>query len=143
MTTLWMALLSGAMVASAGAPLQHHTRVDHASGAAEALYRGEIAVEQREVGTVGPGGRASTLRCRWTAGLVVDREARHASGATFARRFDTGRVIEGSRPGWCTTHRRAIAQEIAQRSGELHGHLVAVAQEDHHVLRAELDRSRG
>jgi hypothetical protein len=139
----WVALASGALAVGTGGALSHQTRLDHHSGAAHADYRGDIVVEHRQVGNPAPGGRQSTLSCRWTAGLVVNRQARHASGSTHSRSFERANVIEGSRPGWCDSHRSAIAQEIARRHGELRDHLVATAQEDHAVLRAELDQLQG
>ncbi len=134
-------LMSGTLVAVSGAPLEHRTRLDHVSGPAEAHYRADVAVKHRQVGTTAPGGRPSTLSCRWSAGLVVEREARGASGSMLARTIDRERVIEGRRPGWCSAQTEAIRKEIARRSGELRDHVVAVAEEDHTVLRAELDRS--
>jgi hypothetical protein len=138
-----LALLSGALTATSGGLLSHQTTVDHPTGVAQTQYRGNVIVEQRQLGTPAPGGRQSSLRCHWTAGLVVNREARHASGSMLSRTFDRKSVIEGSRPGWCDTHRSAIREEVARRTDELHEHLVALAHEDHGVLRAEIDRMRG
>ncbi|RDE05231.1 hypothetical protein [Sphingomonas aracearum] len=139
---LTLALLTLASLASdpAATPLEHSSRADHPSGVAHARYRGDLAIEHRQVGSAAPGGRMSTLSCRWSARLTVRREARHATGAALHRSFERAEVLEGRRPGWCDTQRAAIRQEVAQRSGELRGHLVSLAAEDSAVLHAELDR---
>lgn len=83
---------------------------------------------------------SSTLRCMWSANMTVHREARATAGTMLTRSAARDGVIRGSRAGWCGTNRRAIAQEVAQRRDALHDHLQAVAQEDHPMLRAEMDR---
>ena len=138
-----LALLSAAFATTSGGLLNHQTTVDHPTGTTRTEYRGDVIVEQRQFGTPAPGGRHSSLRCHWTAGLIVNREAQHASGSMLSRTFDRKSVIEGSRPGWCDTHRSAIREEVARRTDELYEHLVALAKEDHGALRAELDRMRG
>lgn len=143
MLTLSLLALAGLAANGGPAPLEHHIRAEHPSGEAHARYRGALAIEHRQVGAAAPGGRPSTLSCRWSARLVVDREARHPSGATLHRSFAERPAIEGRRPGWCDTHRAAIAREVAQRSGELRDHLVSLAAEDRTVLTAELDRLHG
>ncbi len=134
-------LLLVAATASGGA-VEHHLRVDHATGAVDASYRGDVAITHKQVGAAGPGGRASTLSCAWQANVAVVRDARHPSGSSFTRSIETKSVIAGRRPGWCATQRAAIAQEVAQRTEEFRDHLIQVAQEDHSTLRAEIDRSR-
>ena len=139
-------LLPGLMLAAAaasGGAVEHRTRVDHPSGAIDATYRGDVAISHKQVGAAGPGGRASTLSCAWRADIAVSRDARHPSGSTFARSIERRGVIEGRKPGWCSTQRAAISQEVARRTDELRGHLIQVAQEDHSALRAEIDRSHG
>jgi hypothetical protein len=136
-------LLLGALAMAPGGALDHSVRVEHSGGPADVHYRGNVAVEYRQIGAAGSPGRPSSLRCTWQANLVVDREARHASGSTMTRSLAREATIGGVRPGWCTTHRRAVAQEVAARTEELRGHVVALAQEDHQALRAELDRLHG
>lgn len=133
----------GIAAAASGFALEHRTEIAHRSGAVAAHYRAHVDVAHRQVGAVTPGGVSSTLRCHWTANVSVRREARHQAGSTLSRVIENARAIEGSRPGWCGTHARAIRQEIARRSDEIRGHLLAVAEQDHPVLTAEIDRLHG
>jgi hypothetical protein len=132
--------VAGAAVAGPAATMEHRVRVDHASGATDVRYRGDVAIAHRQVGSVAPGGRQSTLGCRWSASVTVTREARHASGT---RTIAAPRAIEGTRAGWCGTHRDAIAQEVAQRTDSMREHLLATARDDHGVLVAEIERLHG
>lgn len=143
MTFGMVGLLLGAMVAAPDRGMEHEVRIDHRTGAVESRYSADVRITHRQVGTVGVGGRPSTLRCLWSAGLVVDRQARHASGSTMARTFAHDGVVAGSRPGWCSAQRRSIAQEVASRQPELRERLLRLAQDDHGVLHAEIDRMHG
>ncbi len=143
MTRIWIAGLVLGGIAAAAPAAEHKVRVDHHSGAIDAHYRAGVTIAHRQVGAAGPGGRASTLRCQWSAGVTIDREARHASGTTMLRTISRDDVVEGSRPGWCDGQRRAIAEEVARRTDAVRDHMMAVAAEDHGVLRAEADRLHG
>ncbi len=143
MTFAMVGLLLGAMAGAPDSGMEHSVRIDHRSGAVHSRYSADVQVTHRQVGSVGVGGRPSTLRCMWKAGLIVDRQARHASGSTLARSFTHDNVVEGSRPGWCSAQKTAIAQEVASRGAELQARLVQVAQDDHPVLHAEIDRMHG
>lgn len=133
-------LLGSLSTPSAGIAVEHRTRLDHPAGAVEARYRGDVAIVHRQIGTVAPGGRPSTLRCLWSAGLSVDRRAHHGSGDVMTRSIRRDAVVEGHRPGWCAAHRDSIAREVAGRGAVLRDHLIAIAREDHGVLHAELDQ---
>ena len=143
MTHFLLASALLAAAASAGGPIEHQARIDHPTGAVDAQYRGDVTITHEQVGAVGPGGRASTLGCVWRANIAVVRDARHASGAMFTRAIERPGAIEGRRAGWCSTHRAAIAREVAGRRDELRGHMIDVAQEDHHLLRSDIDRVHG
>lgn len=143
MTFGLVGLLLGVAMAAPDGGMAHSARIDHHSGAVQSDYTANVQVTHRQVGAVGAGGRPSTLRCVWRAGLVVERQARHASGSTLARSFSHDEVIEGSRPGWCSAQRAAIAAEVASRNDALQARLVQLAQEDHAVLHAEIDRMHG
>ena len=135
-------LAAGAAFAAPAQPgVEHRARITHSSGPVEAAYRGRVDITHRQVGAVVPGGRASTLRCLWSANVTVDRAATSASGMTLARSVDGGAAIQGHRAGWCDTHRDSIAQEVARRTDQLRAHVEVLAAEDHDVLRAELDRA--
>ncbi len=140
---LVLGTVAAAALAGPGAAMEHSLRIDHASGTTEVHYRGDVDVVHRQVGAVAPGGRASTLSCRWKANVSVTREARHASGSTMTRAIEGARAIEGTRAGWCSTQRDAIAQEVAQRTEAMRAHLLAIAAEDHPVLMAEIERLHG
>ena len=140
MNTLMIAgLLLGGVAASDDA-LEHRVRIDHHSGPVAVRYSADVGVTHKQIGAVTTGGRPSTLRCQWSANVTVHREARADSGATLMRSASRDGVIEGSRPGWCSANRTAIAQEVARRQESVRDHLQAVAQEDHGLLRAEMDR---
>jgi hypothetical protein len=132
-------LALGGAVASDGA-LEHRVQLDHHSGPVAVRYSADIGVTHKQIGAVTTGGRPSTLRCLWSANVTVHREARSAGGTALMRSAAQDRVIEGSRPGWCSTNRSAIAQDVARRHDAVRDHLQAVAQEDHGLLRAEMDR---
>ncbi|WP_139330532.1 hypothetical protein [Sphingomonas sp. Sph1(2015)] len=132
-------LALGGAVASDGA-LEHRVQLDHHSGPVAVRYSADIGVTHKQIGAVTTGGRPSTLRCLWSANVTVHREARGAGGTALMRSAAQDRVIEGSRPGWCSTNRSAIAQDVARRHDAVRDHLQAVAQEDHGLLRAEMDR---
>lgn len=138
-----VALAIGTANPAQGGAIEHRMQVDHASGAVDARYSADVRIEHRQIGSVGVGGRPSTLRCLWRAGLVVDRQARHATGSTLARSFAHDNAVEGSRPGWCSAQKAPIAREVAARGDELRAQLVRLAQEDHGVLHAEIDRLHG
>ncbi len=143
MSRIWMAALMLGTIAAAAPAAEHAVRVDHHSGAIDARYRADVAIEHRQVGAVGPGGRASTLRCVWSAGITVSREARLATGTVMTRSISRDGVAGGSRTGWCDGQRAAIAQEVARRTDTVREHMLAVAADDHSVLRAEADRLHG
>lgn len=132
-------LALGGAVASDGA-LEHRVQLDHHSGPVAVRYSADIGVTHKQIGAVTTGDRPSTLRCLWSANVTVHREARGAGGTALMRSAAQDRVIEGSRPGWCSTNRSAIAQDVARHHDAVRDHLQAVAQEDHGLLRAEMDR---
>lgn len=130
-----------ALAAASTAPLAAHTlAVPHASGTAQAEYRGAIGVQHRQIGTPSPGGRPSTLRCVWTANIKVNRVASTAAGMLASRSFVQEDVANGSRPGWCSANRSVIARDVAQRLGDGSTHLARAAAADRAVLLTELDR---
>lgn len=117
----------------------HRVELDHRGQRVDVTYRSTLDVTHKQVGTVGVGGRAGTLRCAWKAKVSVDREARSAAGHVLTRTIASDTPIEGSRPGWCAGQRDAIAQEVASRTGAVRDHLLAVAERDREALALELD----
>ncbi|KQN25185.1 hypothetical protein ASE86_02695 [Sphingomonas sp. Leaf33] len=137
------ALLVGSAAMTAGSTdiaHRHSARIDHHRGAIDAQYSGRVGVVYKQVGAVTPGRVPSSLRCQWQARLIVERDARHASGATMTRTMVRDRALTGSRPGWCSGAKAAIARDVAAHDAALRAHLLALAADDHDVLTAEIDR---
>lgn len=137
------ALLVGAAAMTAGSTdiaHRHSVRIDHHRGAIDAQYSSRVGVTYKQVGAVTPGRVPSTLRCQWQARLIIERDARHASGTTMSRTMVRNGALTGSRPGWCTGAKAAIARDVTARDAALRAHLLAVAADDHAVLTAEIDR---
>jgi hypothetical protein len=131
-------LILGLLLAAPSSEIAHSVRIDHAAGPVHADYRMRIAVHHQQLGVAGPGGRVSKLRCRWQADLIVDRQARHATG-TLRRALRQEGVAAGSRPGWCTANRATIAKDVASATKDMRGPVQALAGQDAEMLRAELD----
>ncbi|WP_010544351.1 hypothetical protein [Sphingomonas elodea] len=132
-------LILGLLLAAPSSEIAHSVRIDHAAGPVHADYRMRVDVRHEQLGVAGPGGRASTLRCRWQADLVVDRQARHAAG-TLQRALRQDSVATGSRPGWCTANRAVIAKDVARATNNMRGEVEALARQDAEALRVELDQ---
>lgn len=132
-------LILGLLLAAPFSEIAHRVRIDHVAGPVHADYRMRVEVRHQQLGVAGPGGRMSTLRCRWQADLVVDRQARHAGGM-LQRALRRDGVAEGSRPGWCTTNRAVIAEDVARATRDMRGAVEALARRDAEDLRAELDQ---
>lgn len=124
-----------------GSPVVDHHRIeiDHRGHRVDVTYRSDMDVTYKQVGAVGAPGRASTLRCTWTANVSVHREARSAAGHVLTRTIASDTPIAGNRPGWCAGQRQAIAKDVAARSGAVRDHLLAVAEGDREALALELD----
>ena len=132
-------LIAAALLQAAAGTPAHSVQIDHNGQPVDVTYRSDVSVTHRQVGAAGAPGRPNTLRCTWKAAIDVHREARHPGGLTMARTISADTPVSGSRNGWCATQRDAIAADVAQRSGAIRDHLLAVAAEDHQTLRAELD----
>jgi len=118
--------------------LEHRTSFDHAGEVIDAQYRARVSLVSRQVGSVAKAGMPTTLRCVWRAHLRIEREARFGEKLRLSRNIHRNTVLEGSRPGWCEASRRAVSEEVARRSEEIRGHLLAAAGEDQLVLKAEV-----
>ncbi|UYY79125.1 hypothetical protein [Sphingomonas sp. R1] len=134
-----MILVLGLLFAAPPSEIPHRVRIDHPAGPVHAEYRPRLDIRQTQLGVAGPGGRSSTLRCRWQVDLMVDRRAQHASG-TLQRALRKDAIAAGSRPGWCTANRAAITKDIASATRDMRGAVEALAGQDDRVLRAELDQ---
>lgn len=136
-----LALLGMTLSLTASLPATPHSIVvQHSSGPAQVDYRSQLAIEHRQIGSVAPGGRASTLRCMWTANLLVDRTATSRSGSIASRSFVHSDLASGHRPGWCTANKRSIERDVAARMTDSDVHIAKAAEADQQMLHAELDR---
>lgn len=137
----FLAIFAAAAAAATGAPAATHSlSVEHASGAVQADYRGDIKIQQKQVGAVAPPGRPSSLRCVWTANMEVNRTAIGAGGVMASRSFVENNVANGSRPGWCNASRSAIQQDVAKKVGDTRAYLAKAADADRAALIADLDK---
>ena len=140
--SFFLALTASALAGASALPaVEHRTRIEHSGDVVDVHYRSEISLVTRQIGSAAKAGIPSTLRCLWRADLDVQREAIGRAGAQLARGIDRAGVLEGSRPGWCDAHRASIAQELARRADQIRTEVNALAQEDHDVLKAEIERS--
>ena len=109
MTHMLLAGLALATAATMAAPtIEHTTRVDHHSGPVEVRYRGAVVVEHRQIGAVAPAGQSSTLRCAWTANMIVDRHAKASSGTLMTRNFARDGVAAGVNVAMRDPHHCAV-----------------------------------
>lgn len=134
-----MIVMLGLLLAAPFSEIVHSVRIDHPTGPAHAEYRMRVDVRHQQLGVAAPGSHAATLRCRWRADLVLDREAHH-TGGTLRRALRQESVASGSRPGWCTANRAAIAKNVASSTSDMRGAVAALAGQDAALLRAELDQ---
>jgi len=134
-----MIVMLGLLLAAPFSEIVHSVRIDYPTGPAHAEYRMRVDVRHQQLGVAAPGSHAATLRCRWRADLVLDREARH-TGGTLRRALRQESVATGSRPGWCTANRAAIAKDVASSTSDMRGAVAALAGQDAALLRAELDQ---
>lgn len=132
------AVLAASLAAPAIA-LEHEVVIDHAEGPIAADYKGTVTVETRQVGAAGAPGRASTLSCRWTAKLSVERVAKVGSTMSSRRTLTSDDVASGARPGWCPTNPDVIAKLVDARSERVRGALLALVEQDRAALVAEAD----
>ncbi len=134
-------LAAGLLLGTPVATDAHRVEMDHKGQRVDVTYRSDVAVKHKQIGSAGPGGRASTLQCAWKANVSVQREARSAAGHVLSRTISSDTPIEGRRAGWCSGQREAIAQEVAARSDTVRDHLLAIAEKDREALALELDRA--
>lgn len=131
-----LGLTTASPVTTVGQSIQ----IDHNTGPLTANYHGNIKIDQKQIGTVAPSGRPSTLRCMWTASIAVTRDAKTAAGMILSRQFVRENVASGSHSGWCSKNKTAIAESVAKRTPDLERHMTALVQEDRNILLADLDR---
>lgn len=142
--SLILALTLGAIADVPAIPVtEHRTQLEHSEGSLDVHYQGQVSLVTRQIGSVTKAGTPSTLRCLWRADIDIRREAQSGAGVRLARGIDREGVLEGSRSGWCDAHRASIAREVARRADQIQAQVRALAQEDHEVLKSELERTTG
>lgn len=134
-------VMAAAVLASPALALEHEVVIDHAAGPIAADYKGAVSIETTQVGTAGVAGRPSTLACRWTASLTVERVARVGEGLQSRRSLSSDDVASGSRPGWCETSAKAIDKLVDSRSDSIRTAMLALVEQDRATILAEADRA--
>ncbi|WP_086619781.1 hypothetical protein [Erythrobacter tepidarius] len=138
--------LAACALASPALALEHEVVIDHASGPIAADYKGVVSIETTQVGAAGVAGRPSTLACRWTASLTVERVAQVGKALQSRRVLTNEDVASGSRQGWCETNAKAIEKLVDARKDSFRTALLALVERDRAALLAEIessDKSRG
>ncbi|WP_019515885.1 hypothetical protein [Sphingomonas sp. Mn802worker] len=126
----------------AGPPHVYHERFDHAGAAVDVTYRGTVISHMQQVGAASAPGRPATLHCRWTARVMVERQAEHA-GQRSTRQIEAPALANGMRPGWCAGQATAIRAQVAAARERMRVHLVKVAAHGRSILIAELQQRQG
>lgn len=137
-----LAGLLGAVIAAPAAALEHEVVIDHANGPIAADYKGSVTIETNQVGTAGVAGRASTLRCNWTASLNVERVAQVGETLRSQRTLTSEDVASGSRPGWCETSAKAIDRLVDSRSDSFRTAMLALVEQDRSTILAEAESAQ-
>ncbi len=136
------ALCSAALAACLASPalaLEHEVVIDHTAGPIAADYRGSIRIETKQIGTAGVAGRPSTLQCKWTASLDVERVAKLGAALQSRRTLTSDDVAGGSRPGWCPTNAQGLDKLVDARGQNVRAALLALVERDRATLVAEAD----
>jgi hypothetical protein len=137
-----LALAIGIGAAAPALALEHDVVIEHAVGPIAADYKGAVSVETRQVGTVGVAGRTSTLRCRWTASLRVERTAQLGDNMQSRRSMTRDNVVSGSTPGWCSTKDKTIDRLVDAQGETFRAAMLAMVAQDRTTILAEADTSR-
>ncbi|WDA40866.1 hypothetical protein [Erythrobacter sp. BLCC-B19] len=132
-------LALGACLAAPAAALEHEVVIDHAAGPIAADYKGTVTIETTQVGTAGAAGRPSTLACRWSATLNVERVAKVGETLRSHRSLTSEDVASGSRPGWCETSAKAIEALVDTRSERMRSAMLALVEQDRAAILAEAE----
>lgn len=136
-------VLLGSFIAVPAQALEHQTTIEHPqAGPIAADYRGSTDIVQKQVGSAGPGGRQSTLSCRWSVSLTVERTALAGSGMQASRSMTHDKALEGSAPGWCSSSSKSIRRIVEARRDDLRQTMMAMVAQDRAVILAEADNAR-
>ncbi len=136
-------LMLGALIAAPAQALEHRATIEHPdAGPIAADYRGSTRIVEKQIGSAGPGGRASTLRCMWSVSLTVERTALEGSGMQASRSMKQENALKGSAPGWCSSNSKAIQRIVDARRDSLRQTMMAMVAQDRAVILAEADSAK-
>lgn len=133
-----LAAMVGAFASPAMA-LEHTATIEHPAGPIAADYSGSTRIEMRQVGSAGPGGRATTLRCNWAVSLTVERTAAIGASLQAKRSMERDNALKGSVPGWCSAAGNGIERTVAAKADDLHAAMMAMVAQDRAVILVEAE----
>lgn len=119
--------------------LEHEVVIAHEAGPIAADYKGSVIIDTTQIGTPGVAGRASTLACKWTAALNVERIAKVGDSLQSRRSLTSDTVASGSRPGWCEANTKAIDKIVEARKDSLRAAMLAMVDQDRAAILAETE----
>lgn len=119
--------------------LEHEVVIAHEAGPIAADYKGSVIVNTTQIGTPGVAGRPSSLACKWTASLNVERIAKVGESAQSRRSLRSDTVASGSRPGWCEANTKAIDKLVEGRKDSLRAAMLAMVDQDRSAILAEAE----
>lgn len=128
-----------AMAAAAAPIATHHVQIDHGGASVQATYSARADIHSKTVGAKTPN-RMDMQRCQWTATIVVERALSHTPA--LARTVSSDRRFSGSDHGACPLEGVGHDRKLTQHSDKIREHVMAVAEQDHGPLLAELDAVR-
>lgn len=136
-------LMLGALIAAPAQALEHKVTIEHPdAGPIAADYRGSANIVETQIGSAGPGGRASTLRCQWSVSLTVERTALAGSGMQASRSMTQDNALKGSAPGWCSSNSKGIQRIVDAKRDSLRQTMMAMVEQDRAVILAEADSAK-
>jgi hypothetical protein len=134
-----LAGLLGAVLASPAIALEHEVLIDHEAGPIAADYKGSVTIETTQIGTPGVPGRPSSLACKWSATLNVERVAKVGDVLQSHRSLTSDDVANGSRPGWCGASTKAIDKLVDARIDRFRTAMLALVEQDRAAILAEAE----
>lgn len=126
-------------LASPAIALEQEVVIDHSAGPIAADYTGAVTVKTTQIGSAGADGRPSTLACRWTATLHVERVAKIGESLPSRRALTRDQVTGGSKPGWCAANAKAIDRLVDLRNDAIRSAMLALVEQDRAAIMAEAD----
>lgn len=136
-------VMLSAMIATPVQALEHRNTIEHPNaGVISADYRGSTKIVERQVGSVGPGGRSTTLRCSWSVSMTIERTAFGRAGMQASRSITHDRVLTGVAPGWCSANSKGVQRIVEARRSHLRAAMMAMVAQDRAAILAEADSAQ-